>query len=130
MKTVLFICVHNSGRSQMAEAYFNRMAKGKARAFSAGSHPDDKVNPSVVKVMLEEGFDLSGNIPRMLTPEMMAGTDRAITMGCENSCPFTTVPTVDWGLEDPKNKTIEQIRIIRDQIKTRVSALIDEFVTG
>jgi arsenate reductase (thioredoxin) len=125
MKTVLFICVHNSGRSQMAEAFFNRMAKGKARAISAGSQPADKVNPTVVKAMQEAGLDISGNKPKLLTPEMMARADMAITMGCENSCPFTTVETEDWGLGDPKDGSIEQVRIIRDEIKAKVTKLIE-----
>jgi arsenate reductase (thioredoxin) len=109
MKTVLFICVHNSGRSQMAEAFFNQMARGRARAISAGSEPADIVNPKVVEVMIEEGIDISGNKPKKLTLEMMQGIDRAFTMGCENACPFTTVPVEDWELEDPKGKPIEQV---------------------
>jgi protein-tyrosine-phosphatase len=100
MKTVLFICVHNSGRSQMAEAFFNRLAKGRAKAISAGSQPADQVNPTVVKVMQEVDIDISQNKPRLLTLEMMEGIDKAITMGCENSCPLTTVETQDWALED------------------------------
>ncbi len=98
MKTVLFICVHNSGRSQIAEAFFNKMARGKAKAISAGSHPADKVNPTVVVAMREEGIDVSRNKPKLLTLEMMEGIDKAITMGCENSCPLTTVETDDWAL--------------------------------
>jgi len=129
MKTVLFICVHNSGRSQMAEAFFNQIARGKARAISAGSHPADKVNPTVVKAMQEVGIDISHNKPRLLTLEMMQGIDKAITMGCENACPLTTVPTEDWGLEDPKDKPIERVRIIRDDIKKRVNNLVKE-MTG
>jgi arsenate reductase len=126
MKTVLFICVHNSGRSQMAEAYFNQMAKGKARAISAGSQPADRVNPTVAEAMLEEGIDIRGNKPRLLTHEMMEGIDRAVTMGCENACPYTTVRTEDWGLEDPKDKPIERVRKIRDEIKNKVATLIAE----
>lgn len=95
MKTVLFICVHNSGRSQMAEGYFNKMAEGKAKAISAGSQPADKVNPVAVAVMREVGIDISRNKPKLLTLEMMEGIDKAITMGCENSCPLTTVETDD-----------------------------------
>jgi arsenate reductase len=126
MKTVLFICVHNSGRSQMAEAFFNQMAKGKAKAISAGSQPSDKVNPIVAEAMLEEGIDIGRNIPKTLTLEMMEGIDRAITMGCENSCPVTTVKTEDWALEDPKGKSFEQVRKIRDEIKVRVKQLIEQ----
>jgi arsenate reductase len=126
MKTVLFICVHNSGRSQMAEAFFNRMAEGKARAISAGSQPADYVNPVVVEAMREVGIDISRNKPKLLTLEMMEGIDKAITMGCENACPLTTVPTEDWGLEDPGHKPIERVRKIRDDIKIRVGHLIKE----
>lgn len=125
MKTVLFICVHNSGRSQMAEAFFNHMANGKASAISAGSQPDEKVNPVVAEVMREAGIDISRNKPKLLTMEMMEGVAQAITMGCESSCPLTTVETEDWALEDPKGKPIEQVRKIRDDIKTRVGKLIE-----
>lgn len=126
MKTVLFICVHNAGRSQMAEAFFNQMAKGKARAISAGSHPAETVNPAAAAVMLEEGLNISGNKPKLLTQVMMYGVERAITMGCGDACPVTTVKTEDWGLEDPKDKPIEQVRKIRDEIKTRVAKLVKE----
>ncbi|MFA5309240.1 MAG: arsenate reductase ArsC [Dehalococcoidales bacterium] len=126
MKTVLFICVHNSGRSQMAEAFFNRLAGGRAKAISAGSKPDTQVNPTVVEVMKEAGFDISGNLPKKLTMEMMKGIDRAFTMGCEDACPWTTAPTEDWELEDPKGKPIEGVRKIRDEIKERVSKLVED----
>jgi arsenate reductase len=128
MKTVLFVCVHNSGRSQMAEAFFNQMAQGKAMAISAGSQPADKVNPTVVKAMQEAGIDISRNKPRLLTLKMMDGIDLAITMGCENACPYTTVETRDWGLEDPQDKPIEQVRKIRDEIKVMVGELAKEMV--
>jgi arsenate reductase len=126
VKTVLFICVHNSGRSQMAEAFFNQMAEGKARAISAGSQPADKVNPTVVKIMQEEGIDISQNKPKLLTLEMMEGITLAITMGCENACPYTTAETRDWALEDPKDKPIEEVRKIRDEIKLKVQKLLQE----
>jgi arsenate reductase (thioredoxin) len=126
MKKVLFICLHNSGRSQMAEAFFNQMAKGKAKAISAGSQPADKVNPVVVKAMLEIGIDISRNKPKLLTLEMMDGMDKAITMGCENTCPITTVETVEWSLQDPEGKSIEDVRKIRDEIKGRISRLVKE----
>lgn len=128
MKTVLFICVHNSGRSQMAEAFFNQMARGKARAISAGSQPADRVNPAVVEAMTEVGIDISHNKPKLLTLETMDGIEKAITMGCEDTCPLTTVETEDWGLEDPKDKPIEQVRKIRDEIKNRVNNLIKEMI--
>jgi arsenate reductase len=129
MKKVLFICVHNSGRSQMAEAFFNQMAEGKAKAISAGSHPADKVNPVVVQAMREVGIDISRKKPKLLTLEMMKGIDKAVTMGCENACPLTTVETVDWALEDPKDKPIERVRTIRDDIKKRVGNLIKEMTS-
>jgi arsenate reductase len=128
MKTVLFICVHNSGRSQMAEAFFNQMAKGKAKAISAGSQPADDVNPVAVEAMREVGIDISKNKPKLLTLEMMEGIEKAITMGCEETCPVTTVPTEDWGLEDPKDKPIAEVRIIRDEIKMRVENLLREMI--
>lgn len=126
MKTVLFICVHNSGRSQMAEAFFNQMAKGKARAISAGSQPADKVDLTVVEVMREIGIDISRNKPKLLTLEMMEGIEKAITMGCENACPLTTVETLDWSLEDPQDKPIEQVREIRDDIRLKVKKLLED----
>ena len=126
MKTVLFICIHNSGRSQMAEAFFNQMAQGKAKAISAGSQPADKAYPSVVKVMQEVGIDISNNKPKLLTLEMMEGITLAITMGCENACPYTTAETRDWALEDPGDKPIDEVRKIRDHIKSRVNQLIKE----
>jgi arsenate reductase (thioredoxin) len=128
MKTVLFICVHNSGRSQMSEAFFNQMAQGKAKAISAGSQPADRVNPTVVEVMRETGIDISRNKPRLLTLEMMEGITLAITMGCENACPYTTAETRDWALEDPRDKPIEEVRKIRDEIKTRVADLVKELI--
>jgi|WetSurMetagenome_2_1015567.scaffolds.fasta_scaffold25296_5 arsenate reductase (thioredoxin) len=126
MKTVLFICVHNSGRSQMAEAFFNQMAKGKARAISAGSQPADKVDLTVVEVMREIGIDISRNKPKLLTLEMMEGIEKAITMGCENACPLTTVETLDWSLEDPQDKPVEQVREIRDDIRLKVKKLLED----
>jgi arsenate reductase len=110
----------------MSEAFFNEIAHGKARAISAGSQPADEVNPIVVKAMFEEGIDISLNKPKPLTAEMMEGIDRAITMGCQDACPVTTVKTEDWGLEDPEGKTIEQVRKIRDEIKVRIGKLVQE----
>src|SRR4030066_649906 len=102
MKTILFVCVHNAGRSQMAEAFFNQMAKGKVKGFSAGTQPADKVNPVVVEAMREVGIDISHQKPKLLTPEMLENVDRVITMGCsvEKACPASFVPTEDWELED------------------------------
>lgn len=128
MKTVLFVCVHNSGRSQMAEAFFNQLAQGKAGALSAGTSPDDAVDPVVVEAMHEVGVDISGNRPKLLTAEMIEHVDKVVTMGCgvEAACPATTVETEDWELEDPKGKPLEGVRRIRDEIKARVVKMLKE----
>ncbi len=125
MKKVLFVCVHNSGRSQMAEAFFNELAKGKIMAFSAGTAPAPAVDPTVVEVMKEAGIDLSRNVPTALTREMLDDADRVITMGCgvEGICPATFTETEDWDLEDPKGQSIEKVRKIRDKIKARVETI-------
>lgn len=128
MKTVLFVCVHNSGRSQMAEAFFIQIAKGKAKGLSAGTQPGDKVNPMVVETMRELGIDISRNKPKALAMDMVEQADRVITMGCgaEAVCPATFVETEDWALEDPEGKPLEQVRKIRDEIKDRVLKLVAE----
>jgi len=128
VKTTLFVCVHNSGRSQMAEAFFNQLAQGKGIALSGGTTPDDSVDPAVVKVMQEVGIDLSAKKPKALTSEMADQADKVVTMGCgvEEVCPATWVETEDWALEDPKGKTLEQVRNIRDQIRERVTRLMNE----
>ena len=129
-KAVVFVCVHNSGHSQMAEAFFNQMAKGKVQAYSAGTQPAEKVNPVVVEAMKEVGIDISGNKPKMLTLEMVEKADRMITMGCGAEagavCPASLIKTEDWALEDPEGKSLEQIRSIRGDIKKRVMRLIQE----
>ncbi len=132
MKKILFVCVHNAGRSQMAEAFFNQMAKGKAKGFSAGTQPGDKVNPTVVTAMRELGIDIGLRKPKLLTLEMLEGVDRVITMGCgaEGVCPASFVPTEDWQLEDPEGKPLEQVRQIRDEVKARVEGLIRELGIG
>jgi arsenate reductase len=126
MKTVIFACVHNAGRSQMAAALFNKLADpSRARAFSAGTRPGDRVHPEVVAVMQEEGIDLSGARPQKLTSELAAQAQVLITMGCGDECPY--VPGVrrdDWPLEDPKGLPIERVRAIRDDIRARVEALV------
>jgi arsenate reductase (thioredoxin) len=126
MKTVIFACVHNAGRSQMAAALFNRLAdSAKGRALSAGTAPDDRVHPEVVTVMQEAGIDLRGARPQKLTPELAAQAQLLVTMGCGDECPY--VPGVrrdDWPLEDPKGKPIELVRAIRDDIRARVEALV------
>ncbi len=126
MKTVLFACVHNAGRSQMAAALFNLLAHpAQARAFSAGTEPGDRVHPEVVQAMRELGVDLSGVMPQKLTRELAVTASLLVTMGCGEACPV--VPGVerdDWPLEDPKGKPIERVREIRAEIAERVRALL------
>jgi arsenate reductase len=126
MKTVIFACVHNAGRSQMAAALFNKLADpAKGRALSAGTSPGERVHPEVATVMREEGIDLSDARPRQLTPALAAEAQLLVTMGCGDECP--SVPGLrrdDWPLEDPKGKPIERVRAIRDDIRDRVEALI------
>jgi len=127
MKKVLFVCVGNSGRSQMAEAFFNQKARGKAVAISAGTNPATQVNSIVVAAMREVDIEIQGKKPKMLTAEMLEGADRVITMGCNVSeaCPASFVPAEDWGLDDPEGKPIEEVRQIRDKIKARVEELVE-----
>ena len=131
MKKILFVCVHNSGRSQMAEAFFNQLAKGNAVATSAGTQPAAQVNPTVVAAMRELGIEIGNQKPKSLTLEMMESADRVITMGCNvaETCPASFIPTEDWELDDPEGKSIEETRHIRDQIKTRVEVLVKELDT-
>lgn len=129
MNTVIFACVHNAGRSQMAAALFNELADpALARAVSAGTRPGDRVHPEVQEAMLEAGIDLSGASPRRLTPELAGGATLLVTMGCGDECPV--VPGVrrdDWPLADPKGQPLEKVREIRDEIRRRVvRLLVDE----
>ena len=128
MKRVLFVCVHNSGRSQMAEAFLNSLANGRARVASAGTDPAGRLNPMVVQAMAELGLDLSGHAPKLITQEMVDQSDWVITMGCsiDEAHPATPVPTEDWGLEDPQGKPLEEVRAIRDEIRDRVRRLVAE----
>jgi len=134
MKKVIFVCVHNSGRSQMAEAFAKKLGAGKIVVESAGTQPADGLNPTVVRAMEEIGYDMTGHYPKMLTLDMINSADRIITMGCgvdaEGVCPASIVQTEDWELEDPKGQSIEKVRQIRDQIKARVEKLIEEMTTG
>lgn len=128
MKTVLFACVHNAGRSQMAAALFNLLADPhEATARSAGTEPGTRVHPEVVEAMRERGVDLELVLPQKLTEELAAGASVLVTMGCGEACPV--VPNVereDWPLEDPKGKPIERVREIRREIEGRVRALLVE----
>jgi len=129
MKHVLFVCVENAGRSQMAEAFANHYGKGKLVASSAGTMLSDRINPLVVEVMKEKGFDISKNKPKLLTTKMMEEADQIITMGCsvEKFCPAPLLKNViDWRLGDPKGKPIERVRKIRDEIESKVLEFIAE----
>ncbi|MEP6655379.1 MAG: arsenate reductase ArsC [Myxococcales bacterium] len=127
MNTVIFACVHNAGRSQMAAAWFNELADSKkARAISAGTQPGARVHPEVQAAMREIGIDLSDAKPQLLTDSLAAGAQILITMGCGDACPY--IPGLrrdDWPLEDPKNKPVERVREIRDEIRGRVLELLN-----
>ena len=128
MKKMLFVCVENTGRSQMAEALFNKYADSRFEAISAGTVPGKQVNPLVVEALEEIGIDVSRKKPKLVTDEMIEEADKIITMGCgADFCPVNFLPKVeDWGLEDPKDKPIERVREIRDNIERMVKALIQE----
>ncbi len=129
MKRVLFVCVENAGRSQMAEAFANKYGKDIFVASSAGNKPADKVNPVVVEAMKEIDIDISMNKPKLLTAKMALDVDLIVTLGCNDQgiCPGPFFkPTVDWKLEDPKGKPIEKVKEIRDEIERRVQNLIAE----
>jgi arsenate reductase len=126
MKTVLFACIHNAGRSQMAAAWFNALAdKTKAIAISAGTEPGARVHPEVLQAMREVGIDLEGVSPRKLTDELAKDSAILITMGCGEQCPHIPgLRRMDWPLEDPKGKPVERVREIREEVKERVLALL------
>jgi arsenate reductase len=132
MKTIIFACVHNAGRSQMAAALFNTLADpGKAHALSAGTEPGERVHPEVVAVMREEGIDLSAARPQKLTAELAAQAQLLITMGCGDKCPYVPGLRIeDWPLEDPKGQSIERVRAIREDIRRRVEALVAREATS
>jgi arsenate reductase (thioredoxin) len=126
MKTVLFACIHNAGRSQMAAAWFNQLAgQRSARAISAGTVPGARVHPEVQTAMEEVGVDLSGAVPTLLTRELAASAALLVTMGCGEACPVVPgLRRMDWPLDDPKGKPIAEVRRIREEIRGRVEALI------
>lgn len=126
MNRVVFACVHNAGRSQMAAAWFNRIADpAKARALSAGTQPSEHVHPVVVEAMKEKGVDLSKAEPQKLTLELATGAAYLVTMGCGESCPYVPgVPVLDWPLPDPQGQGIESVRVIRDEVESRVRAFV------
>jgi arsenate reductase len=126
---VLFVCVHNAGRSQMAAALLDHHAAGAVRVRSAGSAPVETINPAVVAVMAELGLDLAGEVPKRLTTDTVQAADVVITMGCGDACPiFPGKRYLDWELDDPAGKTVAEVRPIRDEIDARVRRLLTELV--
>lgn len=127
--SVLFVCVHNAGRSQMAAGYLRHLAADRIEVRSAGSMPAEHINPVAVEAMREEGIDITAEQPKVLTPEAVQDSDVVITMGCGDACPFFPGKRYeDWKLDDPAGKGIDAVRPIRDDIKTRVQALIAELI--
>lgn len=127
MPQVLFVCVHNAGRSQMAAAFLGRMGAGRVRVRSAGSAPADEVNPAVVEAMAEVGVDIAANTPKVLTDDAVRASDVVITMGCGDACPFFPGKRyLDWVLPDPAGQGVEAVRPIRDRIRRHVEELLEE----
>ncbi|GAA1628233.1 arsenate reductase ArsC [Leucobacter chromiireducens] len=128
--SVLFVCVHNAGRSQMAAGYLRHLAADRVEVRSAGSMPADQINPVAVEAMAEEGIDITAEQPKILTTEAVQDSDVVITMGCGDACPFFPGKRYeDWKLDDPAGQGIDAVRPIRDDIKTRVQTLIDSLLT-
>jgi protein-tyrosine-phosphatase len=126
---VLFVCVHNAGRSRMAAALLERRAEGRVRVRSAGSAPADEINPAVVAAMAELGIDISNERPKRLSVESVSAADVVVTMGCGDACPvFPGKRYLDWELDDPSGRSVDDVRPIRDEIDRRVRALLDELV--
>jgi arsenate reductase (thioredoxin) len=124
---VLFVCLHNAGRSQMSRALFERAANGRHQAESAGTTPAERVHPEVVTAMEELGLDVSGERPRRLTQEMAERADVVVTMGCGDECPYIPGKRyLDWDLPDPKGRPLEEVREVRDEIERRVGELAEE----
>lgn len=127
--SVLFVCVHNAGRSQMAAAFLSNLSAGQIEVRSAGSQPAETVNPAAVAAMNEVGIDMAGETPKILTTEAVKESDVVITMGCGDTCPiFPGKRYEDWVLEDPAGQGIEAVRPIRDEIRTRIEALISDLL--
>ena len=127
--SVLFVCVHNAGRSQMAAGFMTHLGQGRVEVLSAGSAPKDSINPVAVEAMAEIGIDISSNSPKILTPEAVQQSDAVITMGCGDACPFYPGKRYeDWVLDDPAGQGIESVRVIRDEIKSRVEKLLAELL--
>ena len=127
--TVLFVCVHNAGRSQMAAGYLRELSGGRVDVLSAGSEPGDRINPIAVQVMAEEGIDIAGETPKILTTDAVKESDVVITMGCGDTCPiFPGKRYEDWELTDPAGLPVDQVRPIRDEIKQRIQNLLEELL--
>jgi protein-tyrosine-phosphatase len=127
MSTVLFVCLHNAGRSQMSHALFERAARGRHKALSAGTTPGDRVHPEVVEVMRELGIELSDRTPQLLTREVAERADVVVTMGCGDQCPFIPGKRyLDWDLPDPRGRPIDEVRATRDEIARRVEQFLAE----
>jgi protein-tyrosine-phosphatase len=125
--TVLFVCIHNAGRSQMAAGFLQHLAGDRVQVLSAGTAPKHSVNASAVEAMAEVGIDIANNTPKVLTDDAVLESDYVITMGCGDTCPFFPGKTyLDWPLNDPAGKGVEDVRPIRDEIKAKVEALIAE----
>lgn len=124
---VLFVCIHNAGRSQMAAGYLNRLGQGKVEVRSAGSEPASMINPVAVQAMAEEGIDIAAEQPKILTTDAVKTADVVVTMGCGDTCPWYPGKRYeDWVLDDPAGQDLEHVRPIRDEIRRRVEALLDE----
>jgi protein-tyrosine-phosphatase len=127
--TVLFVCVHNAGRSQMAAGYLQALSGGRVDVLSAGSEPKDQINPVAIAAMAEDGIDIAGNIPKVLTTDAVRDSDVVITMGCGDACPiFPGKRYEDWQLDDPAGQGIDAVRPIRDDIKRRIEQLLAELL--
>ena len=127
--TVLFVCVHNAGRSQMAAGYLRALGGEDVEVLSAGSAPNDEINPVAIEAMAEEGIDIAGNMPKILTVEAVKESDVVITMGCGDACPiFPGKRYEDWELDDPAGQDIDAVRPIRDEIRRRIEMLIADLL--
>jgi arsenate reductase len=127
--TVLFVCVHNAGRSQMAAGYLAALSDGRVDVLSAGSEPKDQINPTAIEAMAEEGIDIAGNTPKILTVEAVKESDVVITMGCGDACPiFPGKRYEDWELDDPAGKDLVTVRRVRDDIRGRIETLLSEIL--
>lgn len=127
--SVLFVCVHNAGRSQMAAGFMSHLSGGAVDVLSAGSAPKESINPIAIQAMAEVGIDIANNVPKILTSEAVQASDAVVTMGCGDACPFYPGKRYeDWVLEDPAGQGIESVRVIRDEIKVRVQVLLSELL--